>query len=726
MHTDETKPDFSTLIKKYIERSEHKEEKLARLAKERFGHISGFDLKDSTIRNWRYKAVRSIREWQQLVALATVLRLSRAEADELCRTARLPDLEILHKQYAKPDEQDLFQVWMEPVFTEQVQASLLNIQEGISGTKTEVERLGKEVRTALFQWLLPFSSRKPEAAILPLVRDLERRSFKLGDDIAANFPYIITPIQSTYLATTQALRRVSVGTGGAKRGILIIGEANSGKTRLALELLYQTLSNWFVLRWSPAYKILDAPASAVMRSNDVVVLIDDLQEYVPAESQDMNIQALLNDSRTTTLQTLLEIVRGTARHVVVVATCRLEDEMQVRARLGWLFEELEVFMLKPFNLDPHNSEAAAIIAEFQRHGLIHINDWDGTLGSLVLGLPVKNSEYLKVRNEPAATVLRAMKLLTLAGTSNHTKRRIQEVCLGVFDDEMLKKSKKVWRLTIDHLIRLQFVTEETFGGKGSVSLVIRKDAYFDQVITDYPSPNRPHQLDQDFAQLQDVFVALKDSDALLDLAESLHRMNQDEEALKAIDHALTLRPDNVIIWNSKSILLLILKRYEEALTAYDRALALQPTYLPAIEGRNATLLLMEPTRVDNVKPRDDVRLKSRLYQLIEGFLLLHMKKQIKLFQEIWELLQSLPLETLGKDLKQFPSAPQGLGFAGSEELLPVIAVISWAILTWQNEDSIHPAFSRTIIVQEAKSQGCSEALSHALATYLESHLLNIS
>jgi hypothetical protein len=50
-------------------------------------------------------------------------------------------------------------------------------------------------------------------------RELDRTSFKLGDDSAASFDYLTMPIQDAYDAATQALTEASRGTAG-KRGLL--------------------------------------------------------------------------------------------------------------------------------------------------------------------------------------------------------------------------------------------------------------------------------------------------------------------------------------------------------------------------------------------------------------------------------------------------------------------------------------------------------------------------
>jgi hypothetical protein len=60
-----------------------------------------------------------------------------------------------------------------------------------------------------------------------------------------------------------------------------------------------------------------------------MVFIDDLQEYVPPESYDAYRHGLLSDTRSATLQAFLHTMH-TMEHLVIVATCRLEDETRSR------------------------------------------------------------------------------------------------------------------------------------------------------------------------------------------------------------------------------------------------------------------------------------------------------------------------------------------------------------------------------------------------------------
>jgi len=438
------------------------------------------------------------------------------------------------------------------------------------------------------QWVFPFSSEKPEQLILPYARELVRdsASFRMGDTAAANFDYITEPIKNAYDTARQALHDASIGA-GSKHGILILGVANAGKTRLAFEALTQTLPDWKVLLWNAAYDTpSNVPVPTVSRGLGLVVFIDDLQEYVPAESYDADVRGFISDTRSATLQAFLHSMQ-TVEHLVVVATCRLEDETRVGARLRWLFDQLKVITLRSFT-DP---ESANIIDLFRQHGAIDVGDWDGTLGSLVLGLSKKQSQYeqLAQSHHPAVAVLRAMKLLALARITVHTYSRIQGVCTGVFGESTLQGGSKTWQKSIDQLTRVEFVTEEKDRASGNYALVIRKDTYFDKVITDYPALNRPYQLEQHFEQLQKVLVGLNDSSALVDLADSYLDLKRYEEALAAYDQALRLDPNKARAYGNKGNALANLKRYEEALAVFDQALRLDPNYALTYYNKGITL-----------------------------------------------------------------------------------------------------------------------------------------
>src|SRR5437588_1571696 len=248
-------------------------------------------------------------------------------------------------------------------------------------------------------------------AKLTIAHNLLLDSFKLGDSSAANFPYVIQPIQNVYDKALLALHEASTETGRAKSGLLIFGESNSGKTRLALETLRLALPNWPVLRWRPDYRTNNVPPEKFLSGKFLVLFIDDLQDYVPTLITGTDSGNLAFDSPATTLRTLLEILLQAAEKVVVIATCRTEDKLRVQAVLTWLFDKLVDVTVPSFSTRENDNEAELVVTKFQERGTINRNDWDGTLGSLVLGLSTKNSQYLALTqaHASAATILQAMK-----------------------------------------------------------------------------------------------------------------------------------------------------------------------------------------------------------------------------------------------------------------------------------------------------------------------------
>jgi tetratricopeptide (TPR) repeat protein len=307
----------------------------------------------------------------------------------------------------------------------------------------------------------------------------------------------------------------------------------------------------------------------------LIIFIDDIQNYVATQ--------LTSDLRSITLRTLIETLLQNIQHVIIVATCRLEDEVQVQAKLNWLFDQLTIVNVPSFNANKSNLQSSQIITEFQRQGPVQIDDWDGTLGSLVLGLSTKKSQYLALveADVPSATVLRAMKLLTEAGTINPTEQRVRAVCAGVFGEREIQENEKTWRTAVNRLTSLQFITADDDALEEA--LVIRKDTYFEKVVTDYLLSHR------DLIRLREVLVELKDTDALSGLGFALLRLKRCEEAVATYDQALAFDPSKAVTWNNKAAAHGLQKQYNEELEAAEQAVTIDPL-LAAAWGNKAAAL----------------------------------------------------------------------------------------------------------------------------------------
>jgi tetratricopeptide (TPR) repeat protein len=421
---------------------------------------------------------------------------------------------------------------------------------------------------------------------LPLARDLRAVSFKMGDDVAAEMPFIVSPIQEVYLRAVNILHDAAARAPSAKNGLIVLGVANAGKTRLAFEVVKKVLPTWRVLIWRP-----DDPQPSIgqLEDQDVLIFVDDLQEHAPrlVRYSAGAVQSL--DTRALDLRKMEQLVRSHARRVILVATCRSEDEVQARAYLGWLFAEVDTVTVPVFPMQGPLAEQ--VIHEFQQQALKRTTDWDGTMGSLVLGLSTKRQSYaeLAADRDPAVRVLQAMKLLSLAGIETHTAARLQTICSQVFRQSDLAKDE-VWQDAVEKLTRMQFVTE---GPKDEV-LIIRKDTFFEQVITDYPSPNRPQQLERDLEKASHALSAVADLEGVFHVGNTLYRMKQYEPALSAYDFLLgsvdrTSVLPTAVVWRNKGAVLQSLHRYEAALAAYERAIALDAKFASAWRNRAGVL-----------------------------------------------------------------------------------------------------------------------------------------
>jgi tetratricopeptide (TPR) repeat protein len=416
-----------------------------------------------------------------------------------------------------------------------------------------------------------------ESSKFSLVQNLLSRSLNLGDDTAANFPYVITPLENVYNRTIRILQNASTQTTGSKRGVLLMGESNAGKTRLAYETIKAALPDWNVLRWRPDYIVDATLVSEASTKRNVVLFIDDLQDYISPEHT--------HDHRSIALRTLIETLLQNVQHIVIVATCRIEDKEHVQAELDWLLDQLTLVNVPSFNANKEDPQSLQAITEFQKRGTVLIDDWDGTLGSLVLGLSRKNSQYyaLKKSQAAAAAVLRSMKLLRKGWTFNHTGHRVRAVCAGVFGEKGMLEHENVWRSIVDTLQTQQFITVDT--NATEEMLVIRKDIYFEKVVTDYTCPY------QDFIRLREVLHEIEDAEALAELGIAFIAMKHYEDAISTFDQALLLNPDDTQSLLNKGAMLQQLGQHNEALAIYNRLVMTEPKDALGLNLNKGSVLL---------------------------------------------------------------------------------------------------------------------------------------
>lgn len=467
-----------------------------------------------------------------------------------------------------------------------------------------------------------------EAELITPVSELRRDRLKLGDDSAATFPYVPEPVQAAYDAACRQLRMLAHGLSkfsslpednaalhgidsitppaahphrGA-RGILITGEANAGKTRLAYEAVTSTLPDWDILQWHAAYTLDNIPPREVLDNRRVVLWVDDLHEYtslgpVAGVLAASGAHAPALATRAETLLALVLAVRRANASSILVMTCRTPHLQKVRQAFGPDFlEQVSQISIPTFAGERESEEAQHIIQLFERareaqpsdaSAEVRADDWDGTLGSLLLGLQRREDVYrsLADSSDPAVIVLRAMKLLTRAGTTDHTAPRLQTVCSEVFGHKDLGLPGDRWYHSISTLLEYGFVTrtvvqlpQDEIGHppKTEEIYVIRKDSYFERVVTDYPLEAVPGQLQYHLDKLHAALRECGDAVALYNLGVTY---TQDQSLLKAVvaykDAADADPGDFATLYNYGAVLS-ALERFNEALFVLEQARELRP------------------------------------------------------------------------------------------------------------------------------------------------------
>lgn len=273
-------------------------------------------------------------------------------------------------------------------------------------------------------------------------------------------------------------------------GVCVTGEAMQGKTRLAWEALHATLPGWTLLRWPHEPKqIFDVD---VVRGKRCVLWLDNMHEF----------------ASPTTGAALVDMPRRLAEagaHVVVVATCRDgRDERRVRRHLGSLLERLTMVRLGNISA----GEADHLAAALEKAGApVERDQFDGTPGSLVLGVKRMRRQAYTALPEEAQRVLRALSVLRSAQIYRYPLSRVTAVASDLFGVGPIEMGKACAVLEQRGWLR-STVTR----GAGERELVPVSGVYIEQGVRDYLTPHA--EISDDWPWLMAILERRRDVAAL--------------------------------------------------------------------------------------------------------------------------------------------------------------------------------------------------------------------
>ncbi len=550
-----------------------------------------------TVYAWNDRQQRTIEDKDETKRTFREILDEKLDAPNEGIASQQNNIRKITKEIHKDDEQDV--VPRASVSQEMGASNYMTIGGGESNAQT-IQREPGELQYSVIETRSGMH-RVVRVEPLQLVRDLERSQFKMGDDQAESFPYLISPIRKSYDAARQVLVAVDAIPGRTppdnwlentipRRGLVVIGEANAGKSRLIFEVLTETLPHWSALVWSDTNAKEDIPSKDVLRGRQVVVVLNDLHTYFsPLQSGRSFERKDLSQSSGSmrlspalpVLKRLVETVIRHARQAVIVVTYRSEcaGETEIVSLIEFLEQLVKVDTVEIPRIEDEGQVAEAL-RFFREHGAEHAEDeWDETLGSAVLGLKKKRSEYqnLVKQGHSAVTVLHAMKLLRFAGAPEYTERHIRRVCGDIFHDQALLNDGQTWTKSVSKLEALHFVRKVELDD-GEIALSICADTYYEKVVDDYLDDElSPSQRSRHLIHLVDVFIALEDAPGLFFIVLQQHELDPSRTLLPALERVLKIYPDNAAAWASKGFVLLYDQQSgDRALECFDRALTLDP------------------------------------------------------------------------------------------------------------------------------------------------------
>ncbi|WP_201371448.1 hypothetical protein [Ktedonobacter robiniae] len=279
--------------------------------------------------------------------------------------------------------------------------------------------------------------------------------------------YVLREVDETAHKILQQLSNESLNAYSKMLGICIVGKPAQGKTRLTWEAMQDELPHWTLVHW-PHEREHSFDFQA-LKGKQVILWLDDLHEYAKP-----NEATSINDLPRRFLEVDAQLI--------IIATSRDgEDYLLAQKYLGNILEQLTIIQLEDIN----DAQVIELTKALTKEGVdIRGDEFDGTPGSLVLGVSRMKSRYLNL-TEAAKQILKTMKLLRSARIYAYSETRVQSVAGDFFNFD-----RKDWRLSCALLDREGFLRFRK-SAKEELLLEPTADIYLeDKVITDYPSPHQ--------------------------------------------------------------------------------------------------------------------------------------------------------------------------------------------------------------------------------------------
>lgn len=272
-------------------------------------------------------------------------------------------------------------------------------------------------------------------------------------------------------ALAQAVKRPDQVDPRAPLGICVFGRPTLGKTRLAWEAMRAALPDYHFIKW--LHGGADDLDWEAIDGECIALWLDDLQEYA-------------NTNEGPAISDLPRRFAEAGARLVVIATCRAgSDADQANRFFTDLLDRLEP--LTPADITA--SAADQLADNLARQGeTVERDEFDGTPGSLLLGVKRMRDQIYPALPQDAQRLLRTMKLLRGAHIYTYPSQRLRTVGERLFG---LTPGMPAYRDAAEALVRASFAQRGKMDAHGLPALYAVADVYLEHAIPDFPPVNSP-------------------------------------------------------------------------------------------------------------------------------------------------------------------------------------------------------------------------------------------
>ena len=332
-------------------------------------------------------------------------------------------------------------------------------------------------------------------------------------------------------------------------GFVLIGQPTEGKTRTLYQVVKELDGYTAIVPRSSA--IPSDADLATLRGHSLILVLDELERFA---SWSLDLPELQR-----------RLTQATRRPVAVAATCRDGKQLEtVRESRNEALSRLYENIPHQLALIPATAvEKGDLARGIQKPG------WDPdaaehypTLGWVTMSqaFTIMKERFWTLSSDQQR-VLRALRLLDVAGILPFTHQRVQAACEHVLGTPIPRLNDC-----------LDVLTDRAFLRRPPDQDPVQPEPAYITLCVPYVEGRKPAE---DFTSLRRALTLSKDDEGLFYLGVAFGE-DEAEEALAAYDAALAINSDLFEAHHNRGNALANLGRHAEALAAYDAALALSP------------------------------------------------------------------------------------------------------------------------------------------------------